>query len=85
MSALDRLERPLIQGGMGIGVSMGNLAGAVAAEGAMGVISTANIGFTEEDFGKLLTTRQNVPLEEKYEKQKTFQRAKAFWPSTPWW
>lgn len=42
MSALDRLERPLIQGGMGIGVSMGNLAGAVAAEGAMGVISTAN-------------------------------------------
>ena len=47
---LSELSHPLIQGGMGIGISMGGLAGAVAAEGAMGVISTANIGFTEEDF-----------------------------------
>ena len=48
--ALDRLEAPIIQGGMGIGISMGGLAGAVAAEGGMGVISTANIGFREPDF-----------------------------------
>lgn len=47
---LTKLETPIIQGGMGIGISMGRLAGAVAAEGGMGVISTANIGFREPDF-----------------------------------
>lgn len=35
---------------MGVGISMGSLAGAVAREGGMGVISTANIGFREADF-----------------------------------
>ena len=33
------LEVPVIQGGMGIGVSRSRLAGAVAREGGMGVIS----------------------------------------------
>ena len=47
-----KLETPLIQGGMGVGVSLSSLAGAVAAQGAMGVISTANIGFDEPDFDK---------------------------------
>lgn len=41
---------PLIQGGMGVGVSLDRLAGAVAAEGGIGVISTAQIGFMEPDF-----------------------------------
>ena len=44
------LPLPLIQGGMGIGVSLGNLAGHVARAGAMGVISTANPGYREHDF-----------------------------------
>ncbi|WP_085833474.1 NAD(P)H-dependent flavin oxidoreductase [Clostridium merdae] len=43
---------PIIQGGMGIGVSLGNLAGHVAKHGAMGVISAANPGFAEPDFWK---------------------------------
>ncbi len=41
---------PLIQGGMGVGISLSSLAGAVAAEGAVGVISTAQIGYREADF-----------------------------------
>ena len=41
---------PIIQGGMGVGISRGNLAGAVAAEGGIGVISTAQIGYDEEGF-----------------------------------
>lgn len=41
---------PLIQGGMGIGVSLGGLAGAVAKEGGVGIISAAQIGFREPDF-----------------------------------
>jgi NAD(P)H-dependent flavin oxidoreductase YrpB (nitropropane dioxygenase family) len=43
---------PIIQGGMGIGVSLSNLASAVALEGGIGVISAAQIGFEEDDFGK---------------------------------
>lgn len=44
------LDLPLIQGGMGVGVSMGGLAGAVAAQGAMGTLSTADAGWNEPDF-----------------------------------
>ncbi len=41
---------PVIQGGMGVGISLHKLAGAVAAEGGIGIISTAQIGFREEGF-----------------------------------
>lgn len=41
---------PLIQGGMGVGVSLGRLAGTVAREGGIGIISTAQIGYREQDF-----------------------------------
>ena len=41
---------PIIQGGMGVGVSLSGLAGAVAREGGIGIISTAQIGFAEEGF-----------------------------------
>lgn len=43
-------EIPVFQGGMGIGVSLGGLAGAVAACGGGGTISAAQIGFQEPDF-----------------------------------
>ena len=41
---------PIIQGGMGVGVSMHKLAGTVAKEGGIGIISAADIGYQEEDF-----------------------------------
>lgn len=41
---------PIIQGGMGIGVSLSNLSAAVTNEGGIGVISAAQIGFREPDF-----------------------------------
>lgn len=44
------LPLPIIQGGMGIGVSLERLAGAVAARGGMGTISAAFCGFREPDF-----------------------------------
>ncbi len=43
---------PVIQGGMGVGVSLSDLAGAVAAAGGIGVISTAQIGFRSPDFAQ---------------------------------
>ncbi len=46
------LEVPLLQGGMGVGISLGGLAGAVAACGAMGVISAAHPGYREPDFAE---------------------------------
>ena len=41
---------PIIQGGMGVGISRSRLAGAVAKEGAIGIISTAQIGYDEDGF-----------------------------------
>lgn len=46
------VEKPIIQGGMGVGISLGNLAGAVAKEGGIGIISSAQIGYLEPDFDK---------------------------------
>ena len=44
------VEKPIIQGGMGVGISLHRLAGAVAKAGGMGIISAAQIGFREPDF-----------------------------------
>lgn len=49
-----KAKLPIVQGGMGVGVSLSNLAGTVAFNEGFGVISAAQIGFKEKDF------RQNV-------------------------
>lgn len=59
---------PIIQGGMGVGVSLSSLAGAVAREGGVGVISTAQIGFNEPDFEKN-TLKANLRALEKHIKR----------------
>ncbi|HIP99476.1 TPA: nitronate monooxygenase [Candidatus Bipolaricaulota bacterium] len=41
---------PIVQGGMGVGISLSGLASAVAREGGIGVIATAGIGMFEPDF-----------------------------------
>ncbi len=41
---------PIIQGGMGVGISLSSLASAVANEGGIGVIATAGIGQFEPDW-----------------------------------
>ncbi len=43
------LVLPILQGGMGVGVSLDGLAGAVAACGGMGTISAALCGYNEPD------------------------------------
>jgi nitronate monooxygenase len=43
---------PIIQGGMGIGVSSSRLASAVANAGGIGIISAAQLGYEEDDFEK---------------------------------
>ena len=61
---------PIIQGGMGIGVSLGNLAGHVAKHGAMGVISAANPGFAAPDFWKNAMRCNIAALKEQIQKAK---------------
>ena len=43
---------PIIQGGMGIGISLSGLASAVANMGGIGIISTVGIGLIEHNTGK---------------------------------
>lgn len=64
------LKIPLIQGGMGVGVSLGNLAGHVAKQGAMGVISTADSGFMEPDFWTNPISSNMRALEKEIQKAK---------------
>ena len=40
---------PIIQGGMGVGISLSSLASAVAREGGIGIVAAAGIGMLEED------------------------------------
>lgn len=46
------LAVPIIQGGMGVGVSLSGLAGSVMKQGGMGVISAAHPGYRKETFRK---------------------------------
>lgn len=50
---------PIIQGGMGVGISGHRLTQAVANEGGIGVISTVQIGYREPDF-KINTKEANI-------------------------
>ena len=43
---------PIIQGGMGVGISLSSLAGAVAKAGGIGVISAAQPGWRDPEFAR---------------------------------
>jgi nitronate monooxygenase len=47
-----KIRVPIVQGGMGIGISMSGLAAAVANEGGVGVIAAAGLGMYEPDYRK---------------------------------
>ena len=62
------IKKPVVQGGMGVGVSLGGLAGAVAKAGGLGVISAAQIGFQREDFEKNPFEANMKAIETEYKK-----------------
>ena len=43
---------PIVQGGMGVGISMSGLASAVANERGIGVISAAGLGLVYKEYSK---------------------------------
>lgn len=61
---------PIIQGGMGIGVSLANLAGAVAREGGIGILSTAQIGYQEDIFSKSPLRANMAAIKKQFDKAK---------------
>ncbi len=70
MKSLNKLTKPILQGGMGVGLSLSGLAGAVAKEGGMGVISAAHPGFREEGFWKDAIAANKIGLKKEIEKAK---------------
>ena len=66
-----QINLPIIQGGMGIGISLSGLACAVADAGGVGVIATAGIGHTEADWDT------NSKEADKRALQKEIRKAKA--------
>lgn len=46
------IKMPIVQGGMGVGISLSGLASAVANEGGVGVISCAGLGLIYKDLSK---------------------------------
>ncbi len=61
---------PVVQGGMGVGVSLSNLAAAVANEGGIGTISAAMIGMGEPDIAKNPIEANNRALRREIRKAK---------------
>ena len=61
-------QKSILQGGMGIGISLGNLAGAVAKCGGVGMISAAQIGFREPDFDENTEEANVRAMHQEYEK-----------------
>ena len=57
------IKKPIVQGGMGVGISWDQLAGTVSQEGGLGVISSVGTGYyKDKEFAKKLVA--NRPLSE---------------------
>ena len=59
---------PVIQGGMGVGISLSGLAGAVASCGGVGLISTAQIGFRRPEFDRDPVSANIAAIKEEFQK-----------------
>lgn len=70
------LDIPIIQGGMGVGISLGRLAGTVASFGAMGTISTVGIGFRDPEYRKDSLSANRRALAMEIEKARAIQNGK---------
>jgi nitronate monooxygenase len=81
------IEKPIIQGGMGVGISWDKLAGSVSLEGGLGVISAVGTGYYQnKEFSK--KNIQNKPYSEEnfYSKEalhEIFQNARKICGTKP--
>ena len=64
------IKLPLIQGGMGVGISLSGLASAVANEGGVGVISCAGLGLLYPELSTDYLKNSILGLREEFRKAK---------------
>ena len=57
------IEKPIIQGGMGVGISWDRLAGSVSREGGLGVISSVGTGVYKNRAYAKVAGRENRPVD----------------------
>lgn len=65
------IKTPIIQGGMGVCVSLSGLASAVANEGGIGVISAVGIGMTEPNYRKNFKAANKEALKKEIRKARS--------------
>ena len=64
------IQKPIIQGGMGVGVSWDRLAGNVSKEGGLGVVSAVGTGYYEDKVhAKRLVAQRPLETENFYSKE----------------
>lgn len=64
------VQHPIIQGGMGVGVSWSNLAGTVSDEGGLGVVSAIGTGYYQDKkFAKKIIASRPYEAENFYSKE----------------
>ncbi len=63
-----KVSLPVIQGGMGVCVSLSGLASAVANQGGIGIISAVNIGMLESDYRKHFRKSNKIALQKEIRK-----------------
>jgi nitronate monooxygenase len=63
------IEKPIVQGGMGVGISWDRLAGNVSKEGGLGVVSAVGTGYYhDKEFAKKLVQQRPANVENFYSK-----------------
>lgn len=68
------IERPIVQGGMGVGISWDQLAGHVSLEGGLGVISCVGTGYYhDKQFAQKLSYGRPLGSENFYSREATFE------------
>jgi len=65
---------PVIQGGMGVAISMSGLASAVANAGGIGVLATAGIAFNKADLKENFVEANNIALAEEIKKTRSLTK-----------
>ena len=71
------IEKPIVQGGMGVGISWDKLAGNVSLEGGLGVLSAVGTGYYQDKkFSKRNVKEKPVEAENFYSRDALFEMVK---------
>jgi len=69
-----KAKLPIVQGGMGVAISLSGLASAVANEGGIGIISAAGIGMIEPDYMKNFREANKRALRKEIQKARSLTK-----------